>query len=105
MQRFMNALAKSQEFIRENPEEAGAIFAEGAGVDEQAGVEVMTRLAADENYFTQGLTVEGLTSTIEGMEVLGAYDGDPIAWDQLINQQFLPEESRIDLSKLPGYEG
>lgn len=105
VQRFMNALAKSQEFIRDNPEEAGTIFADGAGIDEQTGVDVMTRLAADASYFTQKLTVEGLTKTIEGMEVLGAYDGDPIAWDQLIDQQFLPEETHIDLSQLPGYEG
>ncbi|MDP9821154.1 NitT/TauT family transport system substrate-binding protein [Nocardioides massiliensis] len=105
VQRFVNALGASQDFIRENPEEAGAIFAEEAGVDEETGVEIMTRLAADERFFTQELTVEGLTSTINGMEVLGHYDGDPIAWDQLIDQQFLPEESRIDLSELPGYEG
>jgi NitT/TauT family transport system substrate-binding protein len=104
VQRFMNAIAKSHEFIRENPEEAGTIFAEGAGLDEQTGIDVITRLAADDNYYTQALSVEGLTNTIEGMEALGAYDGDPIAWDALIDQQFLPEDVRIDLSQLPGYE-
>ena len=105
VQRFMNALAKSQEFIRNNPDEAGAIFAEGAGVDEKTGVDVMTRLAADDKYFTQALTVAGLTNTVEGMQALGAYNGDPIAWDQIIDQEFLPKDSRIDLSQLPGYEG
>jgi NitT/TauT family transport system substrate-binding protein len=105
VQRFMNAIAKSQQFIREHPDEAGAIFAEGAGIDEKTGVDVMTRLAADESYFTQALSVEGLTNTIEGMKVLGAYDGKTIPWDDLIDQQFLPEDSRIDLSQLPGYKG
>jgi NitT/TauT family transport system substrate-binding protein len=104
VQRFMNAVAKSHEFIRKNPEEAGAIFAKGAGIDEQTGVDIITRLAADEKYFTQALSVEGLTNTIDGMKALGAYKGEPIPWDQLIDQQFLPEDVRIDLSKLPGYE-
>jgi NitT/TauT family transport system substrate-binding protein len=104
VQRFMNAVAKSHKFIRENPEEAGAIFAKGAGIDEQTGVDVITRLAANENYFMEALSVKGLTNTIEGMEALGAYKGEPIAWDQLIDQQFLPEDQRIDLSQLPGYE-
>lgn len=104
VQRFVNAVAKSQEFIRENPEEAGAIFAEGAGIDEQTGIDVIKRLAENENYYRQALSVDGLTSTIEGMEALGQYKGEPIPWEDLIDQQFLPEDAHIDLAELPGYE-
>ncbi|MHA6632140.1 ABC transporter substrate-binding protein [Pseudonocardia sichuanensis] len=104
VQRFVNAVSKSHDFIRENPDEAGAIFAGGAGIDERTGVDIIKRLAADEKYFTEALSVEGLTNTVEGMEALGAYQGDPIVWDDLIDQQFLPEGERIDLSQLPGHE-
>lgn len=105
VRRFMQALAKSQQYIRQNPKDAGAIFAKGAGLDEKTGVAVITKLAANDKYFTQALSVEGLTNTVEGMKVLGLYKGEPIPWNMIIDQKFLPASARIDVSKLPGYKG
>lgn len=99
-ERFLRAHAEAVEWIAQNPEEAGRIFASYAEVDEEASVESVVRLA-EEEFWSTGLDVEATNQAVHGMQLSGIFpEGSQIEWEELLNQDALPEELRVDPSAL-----
>ena len=97
---YLRARAKGVQFVRENPQEMAEIFA-----SYNDGYDAKTMAAAIENvgpekYYTQNeFSVEGLRTIEEGMKNIGLIDRD-VEWSKIVDQSFLPEEKRVDLSQL-----
>ncbi|GAB3476755.1 ABC transporter substrate-binding protein [Nocardiopsis coralliicola] len=100
VERFLAAHAAAVEWIGANPEEAGRLFAEYAEVDTEASVSSVERLA-EEEFWSTGLDPEGTNQAVRGMRLSGTLPADEqIEWDGLLHQEQLPEELRIDPSRL-----
>ncbi len=100
VERFLRAHSTAVDWIAENPEEAGRIFAEYAEVDEDASVESVVRLN-DEDFWSTGLDVEGTNQAIRGMQLAETLpEGTQINWDELLHQEQLPQDLRVDASRL-----
>ena len=54
-----------------------------------------------EPYFTTALSVEGLNTSVDAMKATETLDTDvEVDWEGMIDQQFIPEASRIDIGQL-----
>jgi NitT/TauT family transport system substrate-binding protein len=102
VERFMTAHRKAQDWLIANPEEAGKIYAEGAGIDEDIAVAGITRLAGLEDYYTEQFSVTGLTTVVDGMVAVGQnLEKTGIPWADIMDQSFIAKDRRIDPADLP----
>lgn len=97
---FINAYQKSADWIYENPEEAGSIWAKNADVEEEVAISAVKR-GTEVEFWDTTFYPEALNNTVEGMRMGGVLEqGEEINWDELLDQSFLPEDKRADTSKL-----
>lgn len=88
---FLRARAKAVEWVNANPEEAAALWAAEADIDEEVARAALTTVLKDD-YYGVGFSEEGLSAVNREMEVIDLLpDGKPVAWDELIDPGMLPE--------------
>lgn len=94
---FLAARQRAVDFIRDNVEEAARIYAEVSELPEEATLAALKRVDP-ERYYATGLVPEGLQAVEEEMQLIELLEpGQEVAWEDLINQEFLPEGAgRID---------
>ena len=92
---FMRAHVKGLDYIRDNPAEAGRIWARMVGFKD---VELAARANAKypKSAWSSKLSVEALREIEKSMLTLKQID-KPIDWKALIDQSFLPPNMRINL--------
>ena len=100
---YLAAYDDSVQAVMDDPKNAGAHWARVGEFDEQASIEAVQNLAKV-NHWSVSPDVEGMNSMLSGMiegELLSEEEDDAINWDELINQDFLPDGAEeIDTSKL-----
>lgn len=100
VQGFMRARARGVQFVRENPEQMAEIFAShNEGYDAATMADAIENVAPAEYYTENEFSVGGLQTIEEGMKNIDLIEQD-VPWTDIIDQSFLPEEKRIDLSQL-----
>ncbi|BBL80731.1 hypothetical protein RxyAA322_25850 [Rubrobacter xylanophilus] len=97
---FIRAYQKSVDWIYQNPEEAGRIFAKNAKVAEEAGISAVNAGVKAE-FWDTAIYPEAINNTVKGMRMAAILEeGEEIDWEGLLNQDFLPEDKRADISAL-----
>lgn len=88
---FLRARAKSVEWINDNPEEAAALWAAEAEIDEGVARDALTTVLKDD-YYGVGFSAEGLQAVHEEMTLIDLVpEGKEIPWEELIDPGMLPE--------------
>lgn len=91
-------LQRAHDFIAANAREAAKIWVEYApDVDPKVADNILQALPR--SNWTAKLSPEGIKVAEEGMREMGLVK-ERVPWDKIIDQQFLPENLRIDISKL-----
>lgn len=97
---FIRAYQKSIDWIYENPEETGKIFAKYAEIEEEPATAAVG-MAVDNEFWDTALEPEAVNNAVKGMRLAGVLEeGEEINWDELLNQSALPEDKRTDISAL-----
>jgi NitT/TauT family transport system substrate-binding protein len=97
---FIRAYQKSADWIYQNPEEAGRIFAKNAEVAEEAGISAVNA-GVKAKFWDTTIYPEAINNTVEGMRLAQILEeGERIDWEGLLNQDFLPKDKRADISAL-----
>ncbi len=98
---FVRALQKGQDVIGSSIDEAAKLWSESPGVELPLDLAKALIKAYPKEAFTTKFTIEGIKVAEEGMRDLGLTKPDQkVPWDKLMDQQFLPDNMRIDISKL-----
>ncbi len=94
---FVRAYQKSLDFVAKDREAAAKIWVEYAT---EIPIEIANLVLKDvpNEALTTKLSSAGLRVADEGMVEIGMTK-EPIPWDKFIDQQFMPENLRIDISK------
>jgi NitT/TauT family transport system substrate-binding protein len=102
VKRFIKAHREAQDWLIANPAAAAQIYAKQVGIHADVAVQAISRLAAIPDYYTEDFSVSGLTTVADGMVAVGQGFGKTgIPWKSIINQDFVPDSAKIDVSKLP----
>ncbi|MFB6108645.1 MAG: ABC transporter substrate-binding protein [Haloplanus sp.] len=97
---YLRARAKGVEFIRDNPEQAAEIFASYNDGYSKDVMRSSLKNVEPENYYVKDqFDLDGLRLIEEGMKNIDLIDRN-VEWSKIIDQSFLPEDVRVDLSKL-----
>lgn len=100
VERFLKAYRKSVEWIYNNPEEAAKIYAKSAEIDEQASISAVAEVAAFKHW-SPTIQAKSLKQVLTGMQAVGTLKNpDDIDWNDLLDQQFIPENERLDIQAL-----
>lgn len=100
VKRFLKAYQKSVEWVYANPEEAGKIFAKSAEIDEAASAAAIVSLTKA-NHWGSKIEVDSLNNVVKGMKFANTLKkGQEIDWNDVLKLDFLPEDQRLDTSKL-----
>jgi NitT/TauT family transport system substrate-binding protein len=95
---YLRARARGVEFIRNNPDRAAEIFASyNDGYETQTMRDAIENVEPESYYTMNQFSAEGLRLIATGMKNIGLIDRN-IEWPKIIDQSFLPESKRIDLS-------
>lgn len=96
VERFLRAHETSVQSIYDNPEEAGRIFAKYAEIDETPGINAIESLAAAK-FWSTGVDTAAINAVVKGLQINGVFeDSGEISWEELLNQEYLPEDLRVD---------
>lgn len=97
---YLAAYDEAVQAVMKDPENAGAHWARVGEFDEKASSDAAANLA-EVNHWSVSPDVEGMNAMLTGMLEGGLLSEDePVAWDELINQDFLPEGAEVDTSEL-----
>lgn len=100
VERFLAAYQESVDWVYENPEEAGKIFAKSAEIDEEASITSVKDLV-EARHWSAEIDAEAMNSMLRAMELIGSItDKDEIEWEELFDLSALPEEIQLDLNEL-----
>ncbi|MGQ4556570.1 ABC transporter substrate-binding protein [Halobellus sp. GM3] len=91
---YVRGVIDGNDFTKENPEEAAAMWAEVADVPEQLAIDSLEAVNPDQMFNTPP-TKEILTSTAEAMIEQGTIDEQP-NWSEIVDQSVLPESKQVD---------
>jgi NitT/TauT family transport system substrate-binding protein len=84
----------------DDPRAAAAAWAKNSDVTEKDALKSL-RAIDPAAYYSTSLTAGALNTTIEEMRAIDLLDPDEqIDWEGLVDQQFLPEDKRVDLAEL-----
>jgi NitT/TauT family transport system substrate-binding protein len=100
LQSLVEIYQQSIDFTVDNPQEAAAAWSKNSEVSEDVALQSLESIEMSE-YYTTSLNVEALNTIVEEMKLIDLLEPDAqVEWEELIDQQFLPEDKRIDLEKL-----
>lgn len=88
-------------YIRENPEEAGRMWAsynEGR-YDPDIAAQVVAEVFPEDEWSDGTINLEGLRAVDDALHYFEIVEQE-VPWADIINQSYLPEENRVDLSDL-----
>lgn len=88
--------AESVEWIQENPEEAGEIYAELGEISPEIGVEIV-KTAVEENYWGVAFNPAALETAAKGLAATGG--PKEIPWSEVFTDEYLPAEHKGELPK------
>lgn len=100
---FLRARAQAVAWIDENPEQAAEMWAAEADIEPEAATSALQTVLEDD-YYGIGFHQDGLAAVDHEMALIDLVEpGTEISWDDLINQDFLPEGAeRVDPSAVAG---
>lgn len=91
---------QSIDFTLDNPEKAAAAWAKHSDVTERDALRSLEAIDPSE-YYSIALTAGALNTTVREMKAIDLLEpDDQVDWEELIDQQFLPEGKRVELSEL-----
>ncbi len=88
------------DFTLDNPQEAAAAWAQNSEVAEDAALGSLEAIDPSK-YYSTALTADALNTVVEEMEAIELLGpDDEVDWEELLYQEFLPEEKRVDPAEL-----
>lgn len=87
VRRWLKAIATSQQFIRDNTEEAAQIWGKELGIDHKIAVGTLKTLAPG---FEIAVDKAAYQANVEACQALGLVKGD-VPYDEIVDTQFLPQ--------------
>lgn len=88
------------DFTLDNPEEAATAWANNSEVSEEDALESL-EIVDPSAYYSIELTAGALNTAVSQMKAIELLEPDQeVDWEELIDQQFLPEDQRVDLADL-----
>ncbi len=100
LQSLVDIYQQAIDFTLENPQEAAAAWTKNSEVPEDAALASLETIEPSE-YYSTALTADALNTVVREMkaiELLGP--DDQVDWEELLDQQFLPEDKRVDPAEL-----
>lgn len=95
---FVEARNRGVDFVRSNPYETAGIFAShNEGYDAEVMRDAIESLDTDTYYTTGEFDLAGLATVERGMRNVGLIDRE-VEWSEVIDQSFLDEGKRVDIS-------
>jgi NitT/TauT family transport system substrate-binding protein len=100
LQNLIELYQQAIDFTLENPQEGAAAWANNSEVAEEDALESLQTIDPSK-YYSTALTAGALNTTVEEMKAIDLLEpDDEVDWEGLLDQQFLPEDQRVDLSEL-----
>ncbi len=100
LQNLIELYQQAIDFTLENPQEAAAAWANNSEVAEEDALESL-QLIDPSRYYSTALTAGALNTTVEEMRAIELLEpDDEVNWEKLLDQQFLPEDRRVDIAEL-----
>ncbi|QIN78162.1 hypothetical protein GBA65_06170 [Rubrobacter marinus] len=100
LQSLMELYGQAVDFTVENPEEAAAAWSKNSEVAEEDAVASLEAIDPS-TYYTTTLSADSLNLVVEEMKAINLLEeGDEVDWGELLDQQFLPEDQRVDPAEL-----
>lgn len=100
---FINARAKAIEWIKQNPDEAAAMWAKEADL-EPSVTEAALKTVLKDDYYGVGFDSEGLQAVDKQMKLIDLIPaGQEIPWEDLIDTSLLPQGApKVDPAQIGG---
>lgn len=88
------------DFILDDPEKAAAAWAKNSEVPEEDALKSLQTIDPGA-YYSTALTAGSLNNAVREMREIELLEpGDEVEWDDLLDQQFLPNDKQVDPSEL-----
>ena len=88
------------DFTLEKTQEAAAAWSKNSEVAEDAAVGSLEAIEPAK-YYSTSLSTNALNTVVKEMKSIELLKpGDKVDWEELVDQQFLPEDQRVDLAEL-----
>lgn len=90
----------SIDFTLKDPEKAAAAWAKNSETTREDALKSLETIDPSA-YYSTALTAGALNTTVEQMKLINLLEpDDEVEWEDLVDQQFLPESKRVDLADL-----
>jgi NitT/TauT family transport system substrate-binding protein len=100
LQSLIDIYQQAIDFTVENPQEAAAAWVANSEVTEKDALESLQTIDPS-SYYTTALSAQALNTVVEEMKAIDLLEsGDEVDWEELLDQQFLPEDRRVEPSEL-----
>lgn len=97
---MVDAWVESMEWISSHPSEAGSIFSKNGDFPEDT-VSTMIEKFISKGQYSYKIEPKSFQAVVKSSQLLGILKpGKKIEWENLVNQEYLPESDRVDLSQL-----
>lgn len=100
---FLSARAKAIKWIKQNPDEAGTMWAKEADLEPQVAIAALTTVLKDD-WYGVGFDAEGLQAVDRQMKLIDLVPpGQEIPWEDLIDPSMLPKGApTVDPAQIGG---
>jgi NitT/TauT family transport system substrate-binding protein len=100
VQNLVNAYQQAVDFTISNPEQAAEAWVSNSEIPEDAALESIEWVDPS-SYYEVKVNPDGLNTVVEQMKAIDLLEpNDEVDWEGLLDQQFLPEDKRVDLAEL-----
>jgi len=100
LQALVELYQQAIDFTLENPQEAAAAWANNSEVSEEDALASLEAVDPS-RYYSTSLTAGALNTAVEEMKAIELLEpDDEVDWGELLDQQFLTEERRVDSADL-----
>lgn len=100
VQSLIELYQQAVDFLVENPQEAAAAWVKNGDVSEKEALESLQTIEPAK-YYATSLSAQSLNTVVEEMKLIDLLDPDEeVDWEGLLDQQFLPEDQRVDPAEL-----
>lgn len=100
LQSLIEMYQQAIDFTLENPQEAAAAWAKNGEVTEKDALKSLQAIDPSA-YYSTALSAGALNTTVRQMRAIDLLEEDEeVDWDDLLDQQFLPEDKQVDTADL-----
>lgn len=100
LQSLIEMYQQAIDFTLENPQEAAAAWAKNGEVSEEDALKSLQAIDPSA-YYSTALSAGALNTTVRQMRAIDLLEeGEEVAWNDLLDQQFLPEDKQVDPADL-----